>query len=65
MWFFASANDHILVAFLIETNEAVNDAEKIGAVSRVGELFIGPADHSIALGRKPIGPPSPNLNAPV
>ena len=63
--YFTRANDHILVVFIIETKEAIDNLEAIAAVEGVDVLFIGPADLSIALGRNPLGPPSAELNAAV
>ena len=63
--YFTRANDHILVVFILETKEALDNLEEIASVPGVDVLFIGPADLSIALGKDPLGPPSSELNAAI
>ncbi len=45
-----SCNQETMVVPMIETREAVNEVEKIAAVSGVDALFIGPYDLSLSLG---------------
>jgi 4-hydroxy-2-oxoheptanedioate aldolase len=63
--YFARANDHLLVVFIIETREALENLDEIAAVDGVDVLFIGPADLSIALGESPLNPASAALDAAV
>lgn len=61
--YFTRANDHILVVLIIETKEALDNLEEIASVPGIDVLFIGPADLSIALGKSPLDPASPELEA--
>ena len=61
--YFSRANEHMLVVFILETKEALDNLEEIAAVPGVDVIFIGPADLSIALGQNPINPPSTELLA--
>lgn len=63
--YFSRANDHILVVFIIETREAIDNINAIAAVEGVDVLFIGPADLSIAFGGNPLGTPSAELTAAI
>lgn len=61
--YFTRVNDHILVVLIIETKEALDNLEEIAQVPGIDVLFIGPADLSIALGKSPLNPASPELEA--
>jgi 4-hydroxy-2-oxoheptanedioate aldolase len=61
--YFTRVNDHILVVLIIETKEALDKLEEIARVPGVDVLFIGPADLSIALGKSPLDPASPELES--
>lgn len=61
--YFTRANDHILITLIIETKEALDNLEEIAQVPGIDVLFIGPADLSIALGKSPLNPASPELEA--
>jgi 4-hydroxy-2-oxoheptanedioate aldolase len=50
---FADANDRVLVIPMIETAEALADADAIARTPGVDALFVGPFDLSIALGLPP------------
>jgi len=63
--YFTRANDHILVVFILETKEAIENLEAIASVPGVDVLFVGPADLSISLGRDPLAPPSAELEAAI
>jgi 2-keto-3-deoxy-L-rhamnonate aldolase RhmA/short-subunit dehydrogenase len=51
--YIGGANDDILVAVMIETAEAVANADEIAAVPGIDILFIGPFDLSMSLGTFP------------
>lgn len=51
--YFADANDRVLVIPMIETAEALADADAIARTPGVDALFVGPFDLSIALGLPP------------
>ncbi len=48
--YFARANRDLLTVVQLETQEAIDNAEAIGAIDGVDVLFVGPADLSVSLG---------------
>lgn len=54
--YFRRANDNILVAFILETKEAVENVEAITAVPGVDVLYGGRFDLSLSLGVDPMQP---------
>ena len=63
--YFNRANDNILVFLLIETGEAVENLEAIGAVPGVDVLYIGMWDLCLSLGLNPLHMPHPETDAVI
>jgi 2-keto-3-deoxy-L-rhamnonate aldolase RhmA len=59
------ANDEMLVAFIIETREALESIEEIAAVPGVDVLFLGLFDLSLSLGVDPTALPLPEVDAAI
>lgn len=57
------ANDHILVALIVETREMLDNLEEIAAVPGVDVLFLGPFDLCLSLGLDPLQLPLPEVDA--
>ncbi len=55
------ANDNILVVLILETREAVEDMEAIGAVPGIDVLYMGPWDLCLSLGLDPLEMPHAEL----
>ena len=56
------ANENILVALILETNEALADLETIASVPGIDVLTIGPWDMSLAMGLDPRKLPLPEID---
>jgi 2-keto-3-deoxy-L-rhamnonate aldolase RhmA len=63
--YFNRANDNILVFLLIETEEAVENLEAIGAVPGVDVLYIGMWDLCLSMGLNPLHMPFPETDAVI
>ena len=63
--YFNRANDNILVFLLIETREAVENLEAIGAVPGVDVLYIGMWDLCLSMGLNPLHMPHPETDAVI
>ena len=63
--YFNRANDNILVFLLIETKEAVENLEAIGAVPGVDVLYIGMWDLCLSMGLNPLHLPHPETDAVI
>ena len=63
--YFNRANDNILVFLLIETKEAVENLEAIGAVPGVDVLYIGMWDLCLSMGLNPLHMPHPETDAVI
>ena len=63
--YFNRANDNILVFLLIETKEAVENLEEIGAVPGVDVLYIGMWDLCLSMGLNPLHMPHPETDAVI
>ena len=57
------ANDHVLVALIVETREMLDNLEEIAAVPGVDVLFLGPFDLCLSLGLDPLQLPLPEVDA--
>ena len=47
------ANDHIITLAMIETEEGLDNVEKISLVDGLSGIYVGPSDLSVSLGLKP------------
>ena len=47
------ANDHIITLAMIETEEGLDNVEKISSVDGLSGIYVGPSDLSVSLGLKP------------
>ena len=47
------ANEHIITLAMIETEEGLDNVEKISSVDNLSGVYIGPSDLSVSLGLKP------------
>lgn len=63
--YFNRANDNTLVFLLIETKEAVENLEAIGAVPGVDVLYIGMWDLCLSMGLNPLHMPHPETDAVI
>lgn len=63
--YFEKINDNVIVAFVLETKEAVEDIEEICAVDGVDVLYLGFADLSLSLGLTPFKLPHADVDAVV
>ena len=61
--YYERANDNIIVALIVETNEALEDLEAIAAEPGIDVLFLGPWDMALALGLDPRKLPLPEVDA--
>ncbi len=61
--YFQTANEQTLVVVQIETQQAVDAAEKIAAIEGVDVLFVGPLDLSVNLGCPGDFTPAPFVEA--
>ena len=61
--YFNRANDNILVVFILETREAVENLEAIMAVPGLDALYLGPFDLCLSLGLNPMRQPYPEIEA--
>ena len=57
------ANENILVALILETNEALADLEAIASVPGIDVITIGPWDMSLAMGLDPRKLPLPEIDS--
>lgn len=57
------ANENILVGFILETKEAVENLEEIAAVPGVDFIYLGPFDLCLSLGLNPLNLPLPEVEA--
>ncbi|MDX6598210.1 MAG: 4-hydroxy-2-oxoheptanedioate aldolase [Gaiellales bacterium] len=60
-----TANDEMLVGFIIETREALESIEEIAAVPGVDVLFLGLFDLCLSLGVDPLALPLPEVDAAI
>jgi 2-keto-3-deoxy-L-rhamnonate aldolase RhmA len=60
-----NANDEMLVAFIIETREALESIEEIAAIPGVDVLFLGLFDLCLSLGVDPLALPLPEVDAAI
>lgn len=56
------ANDHILVALILETKEAVEHVDEIMDVPGIDALFLGLFDLCLAMGLNPLEMPFPQVD---
>jgi 4-hydroxy-2-oxoheptanedioate aldolase len=56
------ANDHILVALILETKEAVDNMDAIASVPGIDVLYLGPFDLCLSLGLDPMAQPHPEID---
>ena len=63
--YFRRANDNILVLFILETREMVEDLEAIAAIRGVDGLYVGEYDLSLSLGLNPMNLPLAQVDAVV
>ena len=61
--YYYRANDNILVIFILETKEALENLEAIASVPGVDALFVGAFDLSISLGLNPMEQPHAEIEA--
>jgi 4-hydroxy-2-oxoheptanedioate aldolase len=59
------ANDHVLVALIVETREAVENLEAIARVPGIDALYLGPFDLCLSLGLNPMLQPFPEVEAVI
>ena len=52
--YFNRANDNILVSFILETKEGVDNLDEIAAVEGIDAIFLGPFDLCLSLGLNPM-----------
>jgi len=63
--YFASANENILIALIIETSEALHNLEEIAAVPGIDALFFGLFDLCLSLGLNPMDQPFAQVDEAV
>lgn len=63
--YFDRANENMLVGFVLETREAVDNLEEVCSVDGVDLLYLGFADLSLSLGLTPFKLPDPQIDAVV
>jgi 2-keto-3-deoxy-L-rhamnonate aldolase RhmA len=63
--YFQRANDNILVLFILETREMVENLESITAIPGVDALYVGEYDLSLSLGLNPMHLPLAEVDAVV
>ena len=63
--YYNRANDNIIVSFILETKEAVENLAEIAAVPGVDALYVGTFDLCISLGLNPMRQPHPEIEAIV
>ena len=61
--YYERANDNILVTFILETVEGVENLEEICAVPGVDAISLGPADLGAAMGHDPLVRTHPDIEA--
>ena len=59
--YYASANENILVALIVETREALENLDEIASVPGIDALFFGLFDLCLSLGLNPMQQPFPEL----
>lgn len=63
--YLARANDHIIVAMILETKDAVENLDEIAAVPGLDVIFLGLYDLCLSYGRNPIEMPHPESDAAI
>lgn len=63
--YFARANDNMLVTFILETKEALENLEEIMSVPGVDALYFGLFDLCISMGLNPMDLPLPRIEAEI
>ena len=59
--YFASANENILIALILETKEALENLEEIASVPGIDAIFCGLFDLCLSLGLNPMDQPLPEI----
>ncbi len=63
--YLARANEHMLVTFILETKEALENLEEIMSVPGVDALYFGPFDLCYSMGLNPLNLPMPEIEEEI